>query len=644
MKKYIFLFFVNVLFINIALFGNFKNTPIKNDYSALSIPDQLLKNANAVVRIDESVFELESPKDAVYTRKYAITILNKNADKHAHFQEFYDKMRKISSIKGAIYDKHGDQVKKFKKKDIIDISAVSGGSLYEDSRLKGVKVVHNTYPFTVEFEYQIKYSGLLIYPPWVPVIDYKVSVQQSSYKALIPSSMDFRYKAANLSSEPFITNDNGKKAYEWSMIDYPAFKSEPYSPRGNHIFPLVYLSPNNFVYDGYKGNMETWKSYGKWVYDLADGREELNAETVAVVKELVANAKNDEEKVKIIYEYLQSKTRYISIQLGIGGLQPFEAKTVDKTGYGDCKALSNYTRAMLKAAGIKSYHATIGAGRGHTSIEPDFPFKGYTNHMILCVPLDRDTIWLECTSQNQPFGFLGTFTDDRNALLITEDGGKIVRTTHYHQSINTQIRNASVKIDSNGDAQANVETKYRGLQYENVAYQFLRNEKEQKERLYESLDVANMEIEKFNYTQMKDRIPEATELLDLKIKNYASVSGTRLFIPLNILNKWKKAPRKVRDRKTEVVLGMEYIDVDEVTYEIPDNYKIEHLPEAVDLDSDFGSYNVTVVQDDKKVTYKRTIKMNKATYAPERYKDFLKFYKKIVRADKMKLVLVESKT
>ncbi|MEM6966665.1 MAG: DUF3857 domain-containing protein [Bacteroidota bacterium] len=641
MKKVLFLFFVNVLLL--ASFS-FTNPAVSGAYSTLLIPDQLLKNANAVVRMDKSVFDLKSPKEAIFTRKYAITILNENADEHAHFQEFYDKMRKIASIKGAIYDQHGKQVKKIKKKDIIDISAVSSGSLYEDARLKGIKVVHNTYPFTVEFEYQIKYSGLLIYPPWGPVIDYQVAVQQSSYQAIISPSMDFRYKSSNLAIEPNITNTNGKKFYEWNLTDYPAMKREPYSPMSRRIFPLVYLSPNDFVYDGYQGNMETWKRYGKWVYDLADGRAELDSETATKIKELVAPAKNDEERVKILYEYLQSKSRYISIQLGIGGLQPFAARTVDELGYGDCKALSNYMRAILQVAGIKSYHATVGAGRGHTSIEPDFPFKGYTNHMILCVPLEGDTIWLECTDQNQPFGFLGTFTDDRNALLITEEGGKIVRTTHYHQSINTQLRNALVKIDAKGNAQINVATKYRGLQYENVQHQFLNNEKEQKEALYEGLDVANLKIEKFSYTQVKDRIPEATELLDLEIDNYASVSGTRIFIPLNILNKWKKAPRKVRNRKTEVVLGMEYIDTDEVIYEIPDNYKIEHFPEAISLDSDFGSYKVTVVQDDRKVIYKRTIKMNKAAYAPERYKDFLKFYKKIVRADKMKLVLVESKT
>ena len=52
------------------------------------------------------------------------------------------------------------------------------------------------------------------------------------------------------------------------------------------------------------------------------------------------------EKAKIVYKYMQEKTRYISVQVGIGGFKPMLAKDVDRLGYGDCKALSNYTKAL----------------------------------------------------------------------------------------------------------------------------------------------------------------------------------------------------------------------------------------------------------------------------------------------------------
>ena len=236
---------------------------------------------------------------------------------------------------------------------------------------------------------------------------------------------------------------------------------------------------------------------------------------------------------------------------------------------------------------------------------------------------------------------MGSFTGDRNAMLVTENGGVIVRTPSYPLEVNTQLRKAIITLDDKGNAAAKINTDYAGLQYENVQRQFIKNDKEKKESLYKQLDISNMEITNFEYSQKKAPIPVATEQLDVTIRNYGSVSGKRMFVPLNILNKKKKAPTKIKNRKTDVVLDFPYIDGDTIVYEFPNTFTIEHLPKSISFESDFGTYSTSITQEKNQVTYIRTIKMYKKTFPAERYPDLIDYYKKIIKADKVKMVMVK---
>ena len=304
MKKYTFIILVNILLFNFSLFA--KNTPTPSDdsnYSIYNISAELLKDANAVVRMDYTSFELKSKNNATVTRKYAITILNNNADSYAQFREYYDDFTKIKSIKGVIYDKNGKVIKKIKKKEVNDVSAVSNISLIEDTRMKYIEVLQNNYPFTIEFEFKKEFSGMLSYPRWIPVGGYKMAVEQSTYIAKIPNKLGMRYLVKNFSNEPEITSEDDSKIYTWNVENFQAIDSEPYGPDYRNFLPMVYLSPNEFEYDGYSGNMETWESFGKWLKRLEEGRDELKKETVQKVNELVAGADSEEEKSYNSFEY-----------------------------------------------------------------------------------------------------------------------------------------------------------------------------------------------------------------------------------------------------------------------------------------------------------------------------------------------------
>ena len=613
-------------------------------YPVTGISEEMKKGMYAVIRDHELKFELNAINSSTKYYRMAITILNPKAKNYASLIVGYDKFSTIRFFKGTVYDAAGGVIKKLKQSDVYDQSAYDGVSLFSDARLKKADLSQGTYPYTVEFEYEISYKRLYDIPDFSLYHDDEISIQRQKYSIIYPQELTPRYKLFKVEEPKRIMLENKKEAMEWVFENTLPEKFEKMGPDPQYVIPNIKAAPVDFEFGGYAGKMDTWENFAKWQADLNRGRDVLSEETKQTIRELTKNATTTEEKTRILYEYLQSKTRYVGIQLGIGGLQPFEAKTVEETGYGDCKALSNYTVALLKEAGIKAYYTTIMGGDYAPAVDANFP-SDQSNHIIVGVPNQKDTIWLECTSQTNPFGYLGNFTGDRYGLMITENGGKLVRTPTYTAEQNSQSRTADVFIEMTGDAKAIVKTIYQGLQYENGNLNFILDNQfdDQKKWVQSNTQIPSFDINSFSIKSVKNRIPEAIVTLDLTLKRYASVSGKRIFITANLMNRSTFIPEKAENRKTSIVRRMAYIDSDTIHYHFPDGLYPEFLPESVNLKSRFGEYEVRYKMDDKGLTYIRRIRMNKGEFPPDSYQELIDFYKSISKADNTKIVFM-SKT
>jgi hypothetical protein len=636
MKRLVF-----VLAFSVAVAAFAKETP---KFPVSAIPEELKKDVNAVFREDQAVFSILSRSRATYRVYQVITILNANGKDYASDAVGYDKLTKINVLKGTVYNAEGFVVSKLKNSEIADRSVFDGVSLFSDNRMKSFDLSQGAYPYTVEIEYEEEFKFLFYIPGFSVQDGEKSSVEHGLYQLNYPAGLAPRYKTTNIDTQPKIekhSDGGGSVTFEFKNVK--PIKLEPHS-KSQYQIPSIQAAPTDFEYENYVGTMDTWNNFGQWIGTLNKGRDVLPEATKQKVKSLTAKAKTDEEKIKILYEYLQGRTRYVSIQLGIGGHQPFEAEVVDQTGYGDCKALSNYMVALLKEAGIKAHYTLIQAGAGTRDIDPKFPRTQF-NHAIVCVPQKTDTVWLECTSQTNPFGYQGRFTGDRQALIITDNGAKVVNTLRYPAEKNIQSRTADVFVQLTGDASAKVKTTYTGLQYENDNLNYILGIQfdEQKKWLQKEIDIPSFDITTFKMQNHKDKIPSAQVSVDLTLKRFATVSGKRVFITPNLMNRSTYIPEKVESRKTNVVIGMPFIDLDTIRYHLPEGIYPEFLPKPVVLKSRFGEYETNFTLDQNDLIYTRRLKMQRGEFPPESYTEFIDFYKGLNKADNMKLVFL-SKT
>jgi hypothetical protein len=612
------------------------------EYAVSKIPAVLLQHAHVIKRMEKISFEVINTGEAILRKKYALTIMDENGDKQAGFLEYYDKLHEIKNIEGTLYDADGKELKKLKNKQIIDLTGMDESTLIDDSRRKFHHFFYKVYPYTVEYEVEIKYYGTLFFPVWLPREEENFSVEQSSISIICPLNYSVRYKVFNYTGDPVEMTEKEKKILTWQTTGLSAIEDEYASPSWYELNTVILFAPADFEIENYRGNMNTWQEFGKFVYSLKQGRDQLPDNIKQTIHKITDNIIDPREKIARLYEYMQKNTRYISIQLGIGGWQPFDAKYVATKAYGDCKALTNYMYSLLKEVGIASSYTLIKAGRHANKVMADFPSQQF-NHVILCVPLQKDTMWLECTSQTLPAGYLGEFTCDRYALLIDENGGTLVRTPKYGMKDNLETRNIKATLDDEATLLVKSFTRYGGLQQD--LYHDLINSLSKdkvKEFLHEELDFATYEISSFGYKETKLLLPAVEESLEIIVSNYATITGKRLFIFPNVMTRTHRKLTADSARKFDLELGFEYRDIDTVEINLPAGYTLESMPKDISVSSKFGKYYCSVKLADNKLLYYRNMEHFGGRFPAKDYADLVRFYETIYKADRNKVVLVKN--
>ncbi len=618
-----------------SLAGGDKRFPVSE------IPDDLIKNAHAVIRYSDEEYEILDVDKAVYRVKQAVTIFSEKGKSLALVYEMYDELSKVNSIEAWVYDKDGNEIVKLRKGDINDQSYVSGFSLYEDNRVKWADMSQKQFPYTVYSEIEVTYDFLFSIRPFIPVPDENISVMEASYTLISDDELYPRFKAVNFPNDPVESvNSDGKKVTKWKITDLTAVETEPYGRSFTDKTPQVLISPSKFSFEGYEGDMSTWDSFGEWILSLNKDRNTLSEATKMKLQEMTKGM-SDLEKVMAIYDYMQNKTRYVSIQLGIGGYQPFESGLVDDVGYGDCKALSFYTKSMLEAVGIPSNYVLVYAGDKPLPLYKDFPAARF-NHAILAVPMAADTVWLECTSQTKPNGFLGSFTDNRDVLMITENGARIVRTPEYGPSDNVQSRYATIRIRDDGNAEASVQTRFKGIQYEygGLSQVIHLGEEDQKKWIYNTSRIPHYELRSFQMTNHEDLVPYADVEMTMDLPKFSSIGGKRMFFEPNLMNQWDNPLPKTADRTEPVKFRRGLEESDSLVFEFPSHLRPEYLPDPVIIESEFGKYETHYEFIQGRLIYVRNFILYSGEYSANKYQDIFQFFNEVVRNDKKKVVLL----
>lgn len=602
----------------------------------LFLPVSLWAQTAGEVLFDRQEVIVTSPTDMKYHVNRKVQINNDTGTYLGMFKGYTDAFSSISDFSGKV-ESGGKVVKKIKKSDIYTVNYTE--SLADDTKINTYDPEVTLFPYTVEYDYTIVYKkGIIGFPAFSPVMAFDTPVKEGMYHLSVPSDMDIQYTAW---TEPMVNHYDKTNEYLWELNDFKPVKKEHNMPSLSGMLPMVKARPVNFKYLGTEGSQADWNSVGRWLFEIMPADEPLPDDLKATVHKLTDDCPDDLAKLRALYGYLKEKTRYVSIQFGLGGFSPSAPSAVHKKAYGDCKALSFFMKSLLAEAGVESEYLGLDTGKGLSESQPGV---GTMDHAMLMVPLQNDTVWVECTNPRLPLGYRHEDIAGKQVLLVKSSGGELVAVPSYSDTLTVRSSTYNVKFQADGSALVDVHDVFR--LDESEPYMSVRDIKQDElvGRLskYYAVQTDDKKIlsiaDNFqDYAGFPGFIPEVSVDWSFHSRKYGSQNADMILLPVVLKNSRMSTQKSARIN--DIVFKSPYCEKNILNLSIPDGYSLEFLPEPVSLKSAFADYSLEYDNKGNVLTVTETLKIRQCTLPASEYDSYRSFNKSYSKAMQAKIIL-----
>ncbi len=210
-------------------------------------------------------------------------------------------------------------------------------------------------------------------------------VENAEYVLITPKKRKFYIDEKVPGLRRSVKEKGDQRIYRFSAKKIPPISPEPSMPQWPEVLGFVHVS-----------SFQSWKELGRWYWGFVKEQFDLDDETRKLARDVAKGAKTDTEKVRAVYDWVVTNTRYVGLELGIYGYKPRRCVQTVTRGWGDCKDKATVIVTLLKELGIPSTIVIL-----RTQLRGDFASKVASlapfDHAIVYVPsLD---IYLDGTAE-----------------------------------------------------------------------------------------------------------------------------------------------------------------------------------------------------------------------------------------------------
>src|SRR3984893_2287379 len=482
-------------------------------------------------------------------------------------------------------------------------------------------------------------------------------VREAHYTLQLPSGWEYKATWMNYPEAKPVQAGNQS---QWVVSEVKGIKHEDNMPPWQGVAGQMIVS--FFPPGGSAQNQgfQDWKQMGIWYQGLTSGRRDASPELKQKVASLTSSASTPFAKMKVLGDFTQRDIRYVAIELGIGGWQPHPAAEVFTHHYGDCTDNATLMGAMLHEIGIDSYYVVINSERG--SVTPETPAHvGGFDHAIIAIKLPDGAadsslaatmahpkfgkiLFFDPTDELTPFGQLNGALQANYGLLVTPDGGELVKLPELPPAMNGIQRTAKLSLSATGTVSGEVQETRVGDRAWSQRWA-LRTVTKDADRIKPIETLLSRSLGTFQITKASVGNLQLTDQpfmynYSVVAQNYAKTAGNLLLVrPRFIGNKSTDLLETKEPRKYPVEFEGPSRDTDTFEITLPTGYEVYDLPPPVNADYSFASYHSKTEVNGNTLKYTRTFEVKELSVPLSKVEDLPRLYRVIAGDERNTAVL-----
>jgi tetratricopeptide (TPR) repeat protein len=454
----------------------------------------------------------------------------------------------------------------------------------------------------------------------------------------VPASRAIKLKAKP-GYEAKITEENGRRIYRWSTsnLETEAAKSAAEKDAGRK--KKKKQRPDEPA-DVQLTSFPSWEEVGRWYAGLEKDRRNPSPAVKAKAAELTKGLQTDMDKIEALYDYTALNFRYVSLALGMGRYQPQAADDILRNQYGDCKDKNTLLAALLEAEG---FHASTVLISSVHKLDPEIPSPSQFNHAITMVPLGKEEIWMDTTTEVAPFRLLVFPLRKKQALVIPQDGTPHLEETPADPPIpDTEFLQITGKVDDSGKLDAKISGEVRGDSEVTMRLTMRGVASSQWQKVMEGVNTKlgfGGDVSEVMVSDPAATRQPFTYSYHVAKANYLDLSKKKLELklPASIVA-LATADADDADSPDPIKLGAANTYEYKVKLEFPAKYTVRP-PLPISVKRDYASYEVSYALEGTVLSAERTLKINQSELSSSRVPDYLAFRRSVLEETAQKISL-----